>query len=93
MKSIYIDALIDDFDRRDIKVIAVVQDYVDKLKPKFQFTELRHSLGSVATELSELAKKWQIPVISAAQLNRTASSVVSDAAANNKNNSINLIAL
>lgn len=86
-----IDALISDYEKKNIRIIAVVQDYIEKLKPKFKFTELRHALGSVATELSELAKKRNIPVISAAQLNRDAAAVTDNAIANNKKNTIKLL--
>ena len=86
-----IDALIDSFARKGIQIIAVVQDYIEKLRPKFKYTELRHSLGSIATEMSELAKKRNIPFISAAQLNRMASSVVDNAVANNKTNTTKLL--
>lgn len=86
-----ISALISDYDRKGIEIIAVVQDYIEKLRPKQNFSELRHALGSNATELSELAKSWQIPVITAAQLNRLASSVVDNAIANNKRNTTKLL--
>ena len=86
-----IDEIIDDYAKNGIQIICVVQDYIEKLKPKFKFTELRHSLGSVATEMSELAKKRKIPFISAAQLNRMASSVVDNAVANNKTNTTKLL--
>ena len=86
-----IDAMIADYERDGIEIIAVVQDYIEKLRPKQNYNELRHALGSNATELSELAKKWQIPVITAAQLNRLASSVVDNAIANNKKNTTKLL--
>ena len=86
-----IDELIDDYAKNGIQIICVVQDYIEKLKPKFKFNELRHSLGSIATEMSELAKKRKIPFISAAQLNRMASSVVDNAVANNKTNTTKLL--
>ena len=86
-----IDAMISDYERDGIEIIAVVQDYIEKLRPKQNYSELRHALGSNATELSELAKKWQIPVITAAQLNRLASSVVDNAIANNKKNTTKLL--
>lgn len=86
-----IDRMIADYEKDGIHIVAVVQDYIEKLNPKFKFTELRHALGSIATELSELAKKYNIPVISAAQLNRTASSTIDNAIANNKKNTTKLL--
>ena len=86
-----IDRMIADYEKDGVRIIAVVQDYIEKLNPKFKFNELRHALGSIATELSELAKKYNIPVISAAQLNRTASSTIDTAIANNKKNTTKLL--
>lgn len=86
-----LDSMIADYERNGVEIVAVVQDYIEKLRPKQNFSELRHALGSNATELSELAKKWGIPVITAAQLNRLASSVVDNAIANNKKNTTKLL--
>lgn len=86
-----IDAMISDYERQNIQIIAVVQDYIEKLKPKHSYSELRTSLGSIATEMSELAKARNIPFISAAQLNRMASSVVDNAIVNNKTNTTKLL--
>lgn len=86
-----IDELIDDYAKNGIQIICIIQDYIEKLKPKFKFNELRHALGSITTEMSELAKKRKIPFISAAQLNRMASSVVDNAVANNKTNTTKLL--
>ena len=86
-----IDKLISDYEREGVEIIAVVQDYIEKLRPRFKYSELRHSLGCVSTELSELAKHRNIPVISAAQLNRTANSIVNNAIVNNKKNTIKLL--
>ena len=86
-----IDAMISDYEREGIEIIAVVQDYIEKLRPKQTYTEERFALGAIATELSELAKSRQIPVISAAQLNRMASSVVDNAISNNKTNTTKLL--
>lgn len=86
-----IDGMIRDYERDGIEIIAVVQDYIEKLRPRQSYSELRHALGSNATELSELAKKWQIPVVTAAQMNRMASSIVDNAIANNKKNTTKLL--
>ena len=86
-----IDAIISDYEKQNIKIIAVIQDYIEKLKPNQNYSEERFSLGSNATELSELAKARQIPVITAAQLNRMASSIVDNAISNNKVNTTKLL--
>lgn len=86
-----IDDMIEDCSKEGIQIIAVVQDYIEKLKPKHRFTEMRHSLGSIAIEMSELAKKRKIPFISAAQLNRSASTVVDNATGTNRTNTTKLL--
>lgn len=86
-----IDDMIDDYAKNGIKIICVVQDYIEKLQPKNKYNELRTALGGVVTEMSELAKKRKIPFISAAQLNRMASSIVDNAVANNKTNTTKLL--
>lgn len=86
-----IDAMISDYQRKGVQIIAVVQDYVEKLKPKNDYGEMRFNLGSVVIEMSELAKRHKIPFVSAAQLNRTAQSVTDSAIANNKLNTIKLL--
>ncbi len=86
-----IDDMIESFAKEGIQIIAVVQDYIEKLQPKHKFTEIRLSLGSIAIEMSELAKRRNIPFVSAAQLNRMASSVVDNAVINNKTNTTRLL--
>lgn len=86
-----IDALISDYAREGIQIVAVVQDYIERLRPKHKASELRFALGNIATELSELAKKWNIPVITAAQLNRMASSIIDNSIVNNKKSTTKLL--
>ena len=86
-----IDSLISDYAREGTQIIAVVQDYIERLSPKHKSSELRFNLGSIATELSELAKKWNVPVITAAQLNRMASSIIDNSIVNNKKSTTKLL--
>lgn len=86
-----IDAMINDYENQGIQIICVVQDYIERLKPKDKFNEVRFALGSLATEMSELAKTRNIPFISAAQLNRMASSIIDNSISNNKTNTTKLL--
>lgn len=83
--------MIDDLEDDGVEVVAVVQDYIDKLRPLHKYNELRHDLAGVATELKQLARARNIPVISAAQLNRVAASVADPATPGNKKDMTKLL--
>lgn len=86
-----INEMITGYENQGIQIIAVVQDYIERLQPKEKYTEVRFALGSLATEMSELAKARNIPFISAAQLNRMATSIIDNAIINNKTNTTKLL--
>ena len=65
------------------EVIALVLDYLKRIRPSEKAATEKEELKNITNELKTLAKKMDIPVITAQQLNRTASSVV-DAALQNK---------
>ena len=65
------------------EVIALVLDYLKRIKPAEKAPTEKEELKNITNELKTLAKKLDIPVITAQQLNRTAASVV-DAAIQNK---------
>lgn len=65
------------------EVIALVLDYMKRIRPAEKAPTEKEELKNITNELKTLAKKLDIPVITAQQLNRTASSVV-DAAMQNK---------
>lgn len=65
------------------EVIALILDYVKRIRPSEKGATEKEELKNITNELKTLAKKLDIAVITAQQLNRTASSVV-DAAIQNK---------
>ena len=65
------------------EVIALILDYVKRIRPAEKAATEKEELKNITNELKTLAKQLDIPVITAQQLNRTASSVV-DAAIQNK---------
>lgn len=65
------------------EVIALILDYLKRIRPAEKAMTEKEELKNITNELKILAKKLDIPVITAQQLNRTASSVV-DAAIQNK---------
>lgn len=65
------------------EVIALILDYVKRIKPAEKAQTEKEELKNITNELKTLAKKLDIAVITAQQLNRTAAGVV-DAAIQNK---------
>lgn len=65
------------------EVIALILDYVKRIRPAEKAATEKEELKNITNELKTLAKKLDLAVITAQQLNRTASSVV-DAAIQNK---------
>lgn len=62
------------------EVIALVLDYLKRIKPAEYAKEERDELKNITNELRSLAISYDIPVITAHQLNRSALEVVSKAA-------------
>lgn len=75
--------IIKDLSDDGIEVIALILDYIKRIRPAEKGANEKEELKNISNELKTLAKKLDIPVITAQQLNRTASSVV-DAAIQNK---------
>ena len=75
--------IIKDLDDDGTEVIALVLDYIKRIRPAEKGATEKEELKNISNELKTLAKQLDIPVITAQQLNRTASSVV-DAAIQNK---------
>lgn len=65
------------------EVIALILDYVKRIRPSEKASSEKEELKNITNELKTLAKTLDIPVITAQQLNRTSASVV-DAAIQNK---------
>jgi hypothetical protein len=58
------------------EVVALILDYLKRIRPAEKAPTEKEELKNITNELKTLAKSLDIPVISAQQLNRTASSVV-----------------
>lgn len=76
-------SIIQDLYDDGIEVVALILDYLKRIRPAERAQTEKEELKNITNELKTLAKKLDIPVITAQQLNRTASSVV-DAAIQNK---------
>lgn len=65
-----LDMFIDELSTRGFEVRAVFHDYVKRIEPVNKVNDLRLDLAEVGNEFSTIAKRRQIPIISAMQLNR-----------------------
>ena len=75
--------IIKDLNDDGVEVIALILDYLKRIRPAEKALTEKEELKNITNELKTLAKTLDIPVITAQQLNRVASSVV-DAAIQNK---------
>lgn len=66
------DNFISDIETEGKKVVLAVQDYTKRIRSSNPDKELRLELANVADDFCSIAKRRNIPIISAAQLNREA---------------------
>lgn len=76
--------IIDDLEDQGYEIIALIHDYIKRLKSTEHYSELRLELGAIVDELKALAIEKNIPVISATQLNKEAARVVDEGIQCNK---------
>ena len=69
-------SIIKDLDDSGSEVIALILDYVKRIRPAEAAQSEKEELKNITNELKTLAKTLDIPVITAQQLNRAAASVV-----------------
>lgn len=68
--------IIQDLEDEGVEVIALILDYVKRIRPAEKAMTEKEELKNITNELKDLATYWDIPVITAQQLNRTASAIV-----------------
>lgn len=79
--------IIEEIQDENREVVALLLDYVKRIKPA-EYAEAEHiELKNVTNELRSLAIAYDIPVLTAAQLNKEALSKINDAKNNNKKHS------
>jgi hypothetical protein len=69
-------SIINDLGDEGIEVIALIIDYMKRIRPFEPATEERIELKNITNELKEVAKFYDIPVITAQQLNRAGATVI-----------------
>ena len=68
--------IINDLEDDGVEVIALIVDYIKRIRPVERANDEKTELKNISNELKELAKYFDIPVITAQQLNRSGASVV-----------------
>lgn len=82
--------IIQDLQDEGIETVALIVDYVKRLRPAEKASSEKEELKNITNELKSIATIEDIPVITAQQLNRTAASVV-DAAIQNKKENVTMM--
>jgi hypothetical protein len=84
-------SIIDDYSDDGVEIIALVLDYIKRVRPAEQAESEKEELKNVSNELKEIAKSYDIPVITAQQLNRSGAAVVDAALQANKQDVTRLV--
>jgi replicative DNA helicase len=71
--------MIDEIEEEGFEIIALVHDYIKRIRAANPSKELRLELGNIVDEMTVIAKTRNIPVISASQLNREGIKVIEGA--------------
>jgi replicative DNA helicase len=89
----YLYTLTEDLEDDGYEVICVLQDYLKRIRSvEGSFNgDLRMQLGAIVNEFKIFATLKDIPVITASQLNRVATSSIDEARLNNKSDLVRLI--
>ena len=81
----YLYTLTEDLGDEGYEVIALVQDYLKRIRPVYgPNTELRQQYGNVVNEFKTFATLMDMPVITASQLNREATKHIDEGRKTNK---------
>ena len=89
----YLYTLVDDLEDEGYEVICLFQDYLKRIKsiePAYN-SDLRLQLGSVVNEFKTFATLKNIPVVTASQLNRTATDSIDKARVKNQSELVRII--
>lgn len=69
-------SIINDLNDEGVEVITLIVDYLKRIKPAEKANDEKTELKNITNELKEVAKHFDIPVITAQQLNRSGAAVV-----------------
>lgn len=84
-------SIINDLGDEGIEVITLIVDYMKRVRPAEKANDEKTELKNISNELKEIAKYFDIPVITAQQLNRSGASIVDAALQANKEDVTRLV--
>lgn len=87
----YLYSLTEDLEDQGSEVIAMFQDYIGRIRSTERLTDTRLEYGAIVDEFKTFAEIKDIPVITAAQLNRDASKHIDEARKNSKADLVRMI--
>lgn len=70
--------MVEELDNSGQEVIAIIQDYVERLRPPNMRAETRVRLIDVSNQLHDLAMDLDIPIITGSQLNKDGNGIIED---------------
>lgn len=83
--------IIDDLSDDGYEVIALILDYMKLIKPKTKSANMKEALRNISIELKIIANYYNIPVITAHQLNRSSAAIINAAKAKKGENLVTLL--
>ena len=87
----YLYTLTEDLEDQGLEVIALFQDYIGRIRSTERLQETRLEYGAIVDEFKTFAEIKDIPVITAAQLNRDASKHIDEGRKASKSDLVRLI--
>lgn len=78
-------SMISDIEDNGGEIIALILDYIKRIRPALHARDEKEALKNVTDELKVIATHYNIPVITAHQLNRDAAATIDAAIQGNKN--------
>lgn len=81
-----LDAMVDELSLEGKEVVMIIQDYTKRIRSSSNNPDLRLELGEVVNDFCSIARARDIPVVSAAQINRIGISKIEAAMTANKGN-------
>lgn len=87
----YLYTLTEDLEDEGMEVIAMFQDYIGRIRSTERLQDTRLEYGAIVDEFKTFAEIKDIPVITAAQLNRDASKHIDEARKTSKSDLVRLI--
>ena len=84
--------IVNDLSDEGIEVVTIIVDYIKRLKPAERADgDEKKELKNISNELKEIAKFYDVPVITAQQLNRNSATVIDSALQANKEDVTRLV--